>query len=179
MYPHHCQKKGLIPVPTPDGGILWVHPHLIEGKCQWTTVSHKKSKGKGKVKPYHVVWALIRRGIYMVVPFWLGQYRCSGRWHQNANHCSYFTPEEIWWCRRCSFQFMRESFQSNLPSQTILLQGGACWLALWVAQKRKKLKLWTTLGGSGENWSSTLLFIPQDDKSQPGAIAHSSMPSKP
>jgi len=29
--PHHQQEKGLIPVPTPQGEILWVHPDLVEG----------------------------------------------------------------------------------------------------------------------------------------------------
>ena len=28
---HHQQEKGLVLVPTPQGGIMWVHPDLVEG----------------------------------------------------------------------------------------------------------------------------------------------------
>ena len=30
--PHHQQEKGLVPVPTPQGAIMWVHPNLVEGQ---------------------------------------------------------------------------------------------------------------------------------------------------
>jgi len=30
--PHHQQQKGLVPVPTPQGEIIWVHPDLVEGQ---------------------------------------------------------------------------------------------------------------------------------------------------
>jgi len=29
--PHHQQKKGLVPIPTPQGEIMWVHYDLVEG----------------------------------------------------------------------------------------------------------------------------------------------------
>ena len=41
--PHHQQEKGLIPVPTPQGEIMWVHPDLVESQ-QWTIVTNRKSK---------------------------------------------------------------------------------------------------------------------------------------
>ena len=28
--PHHQQEKGLVPVPSLQGGIMWVHPDLVE-----------------------------------------------------------------------------------------------------------------------------------------------------
>ena len=45
--PHHQKEKGLVPVPTPRGEIMWVHPDIVEDQ-QWTTVNHKRSKGKSK-----------------------------------------------------------------------------------------------------------------------------------
>lgn len=48
--PRQCQKIGLVPVPTPDGGIMWVHPYLVKGDDQWTTMSLKKPKVKAKPK---------------------------------------------------------------------------------------------------------------------------------
>ena len=30
--PHHQRKKGLIPIPTPQGEIMWVYPDLMEGQ---------------------------------------------------------------------------------------------------------------------------------------------------
>ena len=30
--PHHQREKGLVPVPTPQGEIMWVHPDLVEGQ---------------------------------------------------------------------------------------------------------------------------------------------------
>ena len=35
---------------------MWVHPDLMEGQ-PWTTVTHKKSRGKAKVSPCNVVCA--------------------------------------------------------------------------------------------------------------------------
>ena len=29
-YPHNLKEKGLIPVPTPRGKIMWVHPDIVE-----------------------------------------------------------------------------------------------------------------------------------------------------
>ena len=54
--PHQQQEKGLVPVPTPEGGIMWVHPDLVDEQ-QWTTVTNKKSKGKGKASSCHVICA--------------------------------------------------------------------------------------------------------------------------
>ena len=30
--PHHQQEKGLVPIPAPQGEIMWVHPDLIDGQ---------------------------------------------------------------------------------------------------------------------------------------------------
>ena len=54
--PHHQQEKGLVPIPTPQGGIMWVYPDLVEGQ-QWTTVTNRKSKGKAKASLCNVVCA--------------------------------------------------------------------------------------------------------------------------
>jgi len=54
--PHHQQEKGLVPVPTPQGEIMWVHPDLVEGQ-QWIAVTNRKSKGKAKSSPCNVVCA--------------------------------------------------------------------------------------------------------------------------
>jgi len=48
-----------MPIPTPQGEIMWVHPDLVEGQ-QWTTVTNRKSKGKVKASPYNVVCASSR-----------------------------------------------------------------------------------------------------------------------
>jgi len=39
--PHNKKEKGLVPVPTPRGEIMWVHPEIIES--QSTIVTHRKS----------------------------------------------------------------------------------------------------------------------------------------
>ena len=57
--PHQQQEKGLVPVPTPEGGIMWVHPDLVDEQ-QWTTVTNRKSKGKGKASSCHVICASSR-----------------------------------------------------------------------------------------------------------------------
>jgi len=31
IYPHHQWEKGLVPVLTSQGDIMWVHPDLVEG----------------------------------------------------------------------------------------------------------------------------------------------------
>ena len=49
-----------MPVPTPQGGIMWVHPDLVKGQ-QWTTVTNKKFKGKAKTSPCNVVCASSRK----------------------------------------------------------------------------------------------------------------------
>ena len=41
--PHNKKEKGLVPFPTPQGGIMWVHPNLIENH-QWMTVINMKSR---------------------------------------------------------------------------------------------------------------------------------------
>ena len=57
--PHHQQEKGLVPVPTPQGEVMWVHPDLVDGQ-QWTTVTSKRSKGKAKASSCNVVCASSR-----------------------------------------------------------------------------------------------------------------------
>ena len=57
--PHHQRAKGLVPVPTSQGEIMWVHPNLVEGQ-QWTTVTNRKSNGKAKVSPCNMVRASSR-----------------------------------------------------------------------------------------------------------------------
>jgi len=58
--PHHQQEKGLMPIPTPQGEIIWVHPDLMKSQ-QWTTVTYRKSKGKAKASPCNVVCASSRK----------------------------------------------------------------------------------------------------------------------
>ena len=60
--PHHLQEKGLVPIPTPQGEIMWVHSDLVDGQ-QWTTVTNKKSKGKAKASPCNVVCASSRTDV--------------------------------------------------------------------------------------------------------------------
>ena len=57
--PHHQREKGLVPIPTPQGEIMWVHPDLVEGQ-QWTTVTNRKFMGEAKVSPCNVVCAFSR-----------------------------------------------------------------------------------------------------------------------
>ena len=57
--PHQQQEKGLVPVPTPRGEIMWVHPDLVDGQ-QWTTMTNRKSKGKAKASSCNVVCASSR-----------------------------------------------------------------------------------------------------------------------
>ena len=57
--PHQQQEKGLVPVPTPQGEIMWVHPDLVNEQ-QWTTVTNRKSKGKAKASSCNVVCASSR-----------------------------------------------------------------------------------------------------------------------
>src|SRR3954470_19995452 len=46
--PHHQQEKGLVRTTIPGGGIMWIHPDLLDEVTPWTTVSHKESRGKTK-----------------------------------------------------------------------------------------------------------------------------------
>ena len=57
--PHHQQEKGLVPIPIPQGEIMWVHPDLVDGP-QWTTVTNRNSKGKAKASSCNVVCASSR-----------------------------------------------------------------------------------------------------------------------
>ena len=57
--PHHQQEKDLVPIPTPRGEVMWVHPDLVDGQ-QWTTVTSRKSKGKAKASSCNVVCASSR-----------------------------------------------------------------------------------------------------------------------
>ena len=54
--PHHQREKGLVPVLTPQGEIMWVHPDLVEGQ-QWITATNRKSSG---ASPCNVVGASSR-----------------------------------------------------------------------------------------------------------------------
>ena len=58
--PHHQQEKGLVPIPTPQGEIMWVHLDLVESQ-QWTTVTYRKSKGKAKASSCNVVCASFQK----------------------------------------------------------------------------------------------------------------------
>src|SRR3954464_5362417 len=46
--PHRQQEKGLVRTTIPGGGIMWIHPDLLDDVHPWTTVSCKKSRGKTK-----------------------------------------------------------------------------------------------------------------------------------
>ena len=52
--PHNQREKDLIPVPTPLGETMWVHPDIVKSQ-QWTTVTSKKSRGKVKTSSSNVV----------------------------------------------------------------------------------------------------------------------------
>jgi len=52
--PHNKKEKGLVPVPTPRGEIIWVHLDIIESQ-QWTTITHRKSKGMTKASSSNVM----------------------------------------------------------------------------------------------------------------------------
>ena len=54
--PHHQQEKGLVPISTPYGETIWVHPDLMEGQ-QSTTVANKKSRCKAIASSCNVVCA--------------------------------------------------------------------------------------------------------------------------
>lgn len=66
--PHHSREAKLVQVPFPNGGLMWVHPDLIEDEGQWTVVSNKKSKGKVKVKPFNIVSASLKETDSDLVP---------------------------------------------------------------------------------------------------------------
>ena len=53
------KEKGLVPILTSQGGVMWVHPNLIEDQQQ-TIVTNKKSKGKEKTPSYNAVCASSR-----------------------------------------------------------------------------------------------------------------------
>ena len=57
--PHHQREKGLVPVPTPQGKVMWVHPDLVDGQ-QWTTITSRRSKGKAKASSRNVVCVSFR-----------------------------------------------------------------------------------------------------------------------
>src|SRR5213075_2331780 len=46
--PHRQQEKGLVRTTIPGGGIMCIHPDLLDEVSPWTTVSRKKSRGKTK-----------------------------------------------------------------------------------------------------------------------------------
>ena len=45
---HSQQEKGLVSTPTPGGGTMCMCPDFLDDVHPWTTVSHKKSRGKTK-----------------------------------------------------------------------------------------------------------------------------------
>jgi len=57
--PHNKKEKGLITILSPEGEIMWVLPDLIESQ-QWTTVTNRKSKRKGKAPSCNVVYTFSR-----------------------------------------------------------------------------------------------------------------------
>src|SRR3954469_9626524 len=46
--PHHQQEKGLVRLTISGGGTMWIHPDLLDEISPWTTVFHRKSRGKTK-----------------------------------------------------------------------------------------------------------------------------------
>src|SRR3954465_15310767 len=46
--PHRQQEKGLVRTTLLGGGAMWIYPDLLDEVTPWTTVSHKKSRGKTK-----------------------------------------------------------------------------------------------------------------------------------
>ena len=38
--PHHQQEKVLVLFPTPQEGVMWIHPDLVEGQ-QWTNITEE------------------------------------------------------------------------------------------------------------------------------------------
>ena len=47
--PHHQREKGLVPVLTPQGEIMWVHPDLMEGQ-QWILLLTGSPEAKQKLR---------------------------------------------------------------------------------------------------------------------------------
>jgi len=52
--PHNHREKGLIPVRSPQGETMWVHPDIIKSQ-QWMTITSTKSKGKASASFNNVV----------------------------------------------------------------------------------------------------------------------------
>ena len=52
--PHNKKEKGLIPVLTPQGKTMWVHPNIVESQ-QWATITSRKSRGKAKASSRNMV----------------------------------------------------------------------------------------------------------------------------
>jgi len=48
------REKGVIPIPTPRGETMWVHPDIVKSQ-QWTTVTNMKSKGKNRASSSNIV----------------------------------------------------------------------------------------------------------------------------
>ena len=46
--PHNKKEEGLVPIFTPWGEILWVHPGIIESQ-KWTTVPQRKFKDNAQL----------------------------------------------------------------------------------------------------------------------------------
>jgi len=57
--PHHQQEKGLVPIPIPQGEIMWVHPDHVEGQ-QWTTLPTGSRKARQKL--HLAMWYVLPPG---------------------------------------------------------------------------------------------------------------------
>jgi len=66
--PHHKEEKGLVPIPTAHGEIMWVYPDIMQS-LQWTIVTNRKSKGKARTSFCKIVCASSREAKTDVASF--------------------------------------------------------------------------------------------------------------
>lgn len=93
---HRCHGRGLVPVLVPDENLMWVHHGLIKDDGQWTTVTSKKSSGKGKDKaktaelsmppPENLTRMTSHSPTSTTKKFWLSALRCLLR-QRRAQGC--------------------------------------------------------------------------------------------
>ena len=57
--PHNQKEKYLVPILTPRGETMWVHPDIVQSR-QWMNITNGKSKGKAKAFSSNVVGIFIR-----------------------------------------------------------------------------------------------------------------------
>lgn len=139
---HQCQKKWLVPVFAPNGGIIWVHPDLVEIDGQWTTTSRKKSKSKGKAKPCHMDYASDSDGsslfntddeeVASAIPI-VAQIPCLKK-HDDAGSVPSNlgrSPTQI--CLLCQYSFKEEHVG-------LLFEFLDNRIAFWVSRQEHKLK---------------------------------------